>query len=282
MKVIESPQEMQNWSRAQSRAGLRIGLVPTMGYLHEGHLSLVRKARELCDTVIVSIFVNPIQFGEGEDYDRYPRDLSRDLDLLRKEGVDAVFTPTVRSMYPGKEQTMVEPPPGMENKLCGRNRPGHFRGVTTVVSKLFNICLPDMAFFGQKDAQQALIIEKMVKDLNFPVQIVKGEIIREPDGLAMSSRNVYLSPEDREKATILYRSLLMARDLINRGEREPSKVREAMLEMINQVNGAQVDYVEIYNASDLSELEEIKGQVLLALAVRFGTTRLIDNLLVEV
>jgi len=253
-----------------------------MGYLHEGHLSLVRKARELCDTVIVSIFVNPIQFGEGEDYDRYPRDLSRDLDLLRKEGVDAVFTPTVRSMYPGKEQTMVEPPPGMENKLCGRNRPGHFRGVTTVVSKLFNICLPDMAFFGQKDAQQALIIEKMVKDLNFPVQIVKGEIIREPDGLAMSSRNVYLSPEDREKATILYRSLLMARDLINRGEREPSKVREAMLEMINQVNGAQVDYVEIYNASDLSELEEIKGQVLLALAVRFGTTRLIDNLLVEV
>ena len=282
MKVIESPQEMQNWSRAQSRAGLRIGLVPTMGYLHEGHLSLVRKARELCDTVIVSIFVNPIQFGEGEDYDRYPRDLSRDLDLLRKEGVDAVFTPTVRSMYPGKEQTMVEPPPGMENKLCGRNRPGHFRGVTTVVSKLFNICLPDMAFFGQKDAQQALIIEKMVKDLNFPVRIVKGEIIREPDGLAMSSRNVYLSPEDREKATILYRSLLMARDLINRGEREPSKVREAMLEMINQVNGAQVDYVEIYNASDLSELEEIKGQVLLALAVRFGTTRLIDNLLVEV
>lgn len=282
MKVIESPQEMQNWSRAQSRAGLRIGLVPTMGYLHEGHLSLVRKARELCDTVIVSIFVNPIQFGEGEDYDRYPRDLSRDLDLLRKEGVDAVFTPTVRSMYPEKEQTMVEPPPGMENKLCGRNRPGHFRGVTTVVSKLFNICLPDMAFFGQKDAQQALIIEKMVKDLNFPVQIVKGEIIREPDGLAMSSRNVYLSPEDREKATILYRSLLMARDLINRGEREPSKVREAMLEMINQVDGAQVDYVEIYNASDLSELEEIKGQVLLALAVRFGTTRLIDNLLVEV
>jgi len=253
-----------------------------MGYLHEGHLSLVRKARELCDTVIVSIFVNPIQFGEGEDYDRYPRDLSRDLDLLQKEGVDAVFAPKVKSMYPEREQTMVEPPAGLENKMCGRNRPGHFRGVTTVVSKLFNICLPDMAFFGQKDAQQALIVEKMVRDLNFPVRIVKGEIIREPDGLAMSSRNVYLSPEEREKATVLYRSLLMARDLINRGEREPSRVREAMLEMIKQVDGAQVDYVEIYNANDLSELEEIKGQVLLALAVRFGTTRLIDNLLVEV
>lgn len=282
MQVIESPQEMQNWSRAQSRAGFRIGLVPTMGFLHEGHLSLVRKARELCDAVVVSIFVNPIQFGEGEDYDRYPRDLLRDLGLLQKEGVDAVFTPTVKSMYPEKEQTTVEPVAGMENKMCGRNRPGHFRGVTTVVSKLFNICLPDVAFFGQKDAQQALIIEKMVRDLNFPVRIVKGEIIREPDGLAMSSRNVYLSPEDREKATVLYRSLLMARDLINRGEREPSRVREAMLEMIKQVNGAQVDYVEIYNAFDLSELEEIRGQVLLALAVRFGTTRLIDNLLVEV
>jgi len=280
--VIENPQEMQDWSRARSRAGLKIGLVPTMGYLHEGHLSLVRKARELCDTVIVSIFVNPIQFGEGEDYDRYPRDLSRDLDLLQKEGVDAVFAPKVKSMYPEREQTMVEPPAGLENKMCGRNRPGHFRGVTTVVSKLFNICLPDMAFFGQKDAQQALIVEKMVRDLNFPVRIVKGEIIREPDGLAMSSRNVYLSPEEREKATVLYRSLLMARDLINRGEREPSRVREAMLEMIKQVDGAQVDYVEIYNANDLSELEEIKGQVLLALAVRFGTTRLIDNLLVEV
>ena len=282
MKVIESPQEMHNWSRAQSKAGFRIGLVPTMGFLHEGHLSLVRRAQELCDRVVVSIFINPIQFGEGEDYDRYPRDLSQDLGLLKKEGVGAVFTPAVRAMYPEKEQTIVEPPTGMENKLCGRNRPGHFRGVTTVVSKLFNICLPDVAFFGQKDAQQALIIEKMVRDLNFPVQIVRGEIIREPDGLAMSSRNVYLSPEDRKDATVLYRSLLMARDLIIQGVRKPSQVRNAMLEMINQVSCAQIDYIEINNALDLSEIEEIKGQVLLALAVRFGTTRLIDNLLVEV
>jgi pantoate--beta-alanine ligase len=282
VKVIESPQEMQNWSRAQAKTGLSIGLVPTMGYLHEGHLSLVRQARELCDQVVVSIFVNPIQFGEGEDFDRYPRDLSRDLDLLEKEGVGAVFAPTARAMYPEKEQTNVEPPTGMENRLCGRNRPGHFRGVTTVVSKLFNICLPDVAVFGQKDAQQALIIEKMVRDLNFPVRIVRGEIVREPDGLAMSSRNVYLSPEDRKNATVLYRSLLMAKDLIKRGERNPSQVRNAMYEMINRVDGTQIDYIEIYNAKDLSELEEINGQVLLALAVRFGDTRLIDNLLLEV
>jgi pantoate--beta-alanine ligase len=282
VKVIESPQEMQNWSRAQAKTGLSIGLVPTMGYLHEGHLSLVRQARELCDQVVVSIFVNPIQFGEGEDFDRYPRDLSRDLDLLEKEGVGAVFAPTARAMYPEKEQTNVEPPTGMENRLCGRNRPGHFRGVTTVVSKLFNICLPDVAVFGQKDAQQALIIEKMVRDLNFPVRIVRGEIVREPDGLAMSSRNVYLSPEDRKNATVLYRSLLMAKDLIKRGERNPSQVRNAMFEMINRVDGTQIDYIEIYNAKDLSELEEINGQVLLALAVRFGETRLIDNLLLEV
>lgn len=273
---------MQNWSRAQAKTGLSIGLVPTMGYLHEGHLSLVRQARELCDQVVVSIFVNPIQFGEGEDFDRYPRDLSRDLDLLEKEGVGAVFAPTARAMYPEKEQTNVEPPTGMENRLCGRNRPGHFRGVTTVVSKLFNICLPDVAVFGQKDAQQALIIEKMVRDLNFPVRIVRGEIVREPDGLAMSSRNVYLSPEDRKNATVLYRSLLMAKDLIKRGERNPSQVRNAMYEMINRVDGTQIDYIEIYNAKDLSELEEINGQVLLALAVRFGDTRLIDNLLLEV
>ncbi len=282
MKVIESPQEMQNWSRAQAKAGLSIGLVPTMGYLHEGHLSLVRRARELCDLVVVSIFVNPIQFGEGEDFDRYPRDLSRDLDLLKKEGVGVVFAPTATAMYPEKERTIVDPPTGMENRLCGRNRPGHFRGVTTVVSKLFNICLPDVAVFGQKDAQQALIIEKMVRDLNFPVRIVRGEIVRELDGLAMSSRNVYLSPEDRKKATVLYRSLLMARDLVGQGVRKTSQVRKAMFDMIDQVDGTQIDYIEIYNARDLSELEEINGQVLIALAVRFGDTRLIDNLLLEV
>jgi len=252
-----------------------------MGFLHEGHLSLVRKAKDYCDRIVVSIFVNPIQFGEGEDFDRYPRDLSRDLDLLQKEGVDAVFAPTVAGMYPERTRTFVETE-GLDHKLCGRSRPGHFRGVTTVVSKLFNICLPQVAVFGQKDAQQVMIIEKMVRDLNFPVQIIRGDIVREPDGLAMSSRNVYLSPEDRKKATILYRSLLMARDMIREGERNPQAVRNAMIEMINQANGAEIDYVEIYNGFDLSDIEEIKGQVLLALAVRFGSTRLIDNLLLEV
>lgn len=272
---------MQIWSRAQLEAGFKIGLVPTMGFLHEGHLSLVRRAQELSDVVVVSIFVNPIQFGEGEDYDRYPRDLSRDLDLLKKEGVGAVFTPTVVGMYPEKNQTVVETT-GMDDKLCGRSRPGHFRGVTTVVSKLFNICRPDVAVFGQKDVQQAMIIEKMVRDLNFPVRIVRGEIVREPDGLAMSSRNAYLSLEDRKNATVLYRSLLMARDLINRGVRRTSEVKDAMVSLITGVNGTQIDYIEIYNAMDLSELEEIKGKVLIALAVRFGDTRLIDNLLLEV
>jgi pantoate--beta-alanine ligase len=281
VRVIEDPQEMQTWSRAQEMAGLKIGLVPTMGFLHEGHLSLVRQAKGLSDAVVVSIFVNPIQFGAGEDFDRYPRDLSRDLALLEKEGVEVVFAPTVRGMYPEKEQTVVEPT-GMEDRLCGRNRPGHFRGVTTVVSKLFNICLPEVAVFGQKDAQQVMIIEKMVRDLNFPVKIFRGDIVREPDGLAMSSRNVYLSPEDRKNATVLYRSLLMARDLINQGARKPSQVRNAMLELIGQAPAAQVDYVEIYNGMDLSELEDINGLVLLALAVRFGNTRLIDNLLLEV
>lgn len=281
MEVIKTPAEMQSWSQTCWSNGLRIGLVPTMGYLHEGHLSLVRKAKALTDRVVVSIFVNPIQFGEGEDFDRYPRDLSRDLALLEKEGVNVVFAPGARDMYPEKLLTFVEIT-DMDNKLCGRSRPGHFRGVTTVVSKLFNICLPHVAVFGQKDAQQVMIIEKMVRDLNFPVEIVRGDIIREADGLAMSSRNVYLSPEGRQNALVLNRSLQAARDMVAAGNRDPHAVRESIIAMVSRVPGAQIDYVEILSGHDLSEIDEIKGKVLVALAVKFGATRLIDNLQLEV
>jgi pantoate--beta-alanine ligase len=281
MEIVKDPVIMQAWSQARHRSGQKIGLVPTMGFLHQGHLSLVRKAREICDAVVVSIFVNPIQFGQGEDYEQYPRDLSRDTSLLRAEGVDVVFAPGVRDMYSGAPGTFVETL-GMEDKLCGKSRPGHFKGVTTVVAKLFNICLPDVAVFGQKDAQQVMIIEKMVRDLNFPLEIVRGPIVREADGLALSSRNVYLTSSQRENATVLHRSLKLAEDLIAGGARDPVQVREAMVDYINRVPEARIDYVEIYSGKDLSEIDFIKGQVLIALAVKFGDTRLIDNLLLEV
>lgn len=281
MKQIASPQEMQAWSKEQRQKGYRIGLVPTMGYLHEGHLSLVRIARDLADKVVVSIFVNPIQFGEGEDLERYPRDLESDLRLLTQEGVDIVFTPSVQDMYPKGYGTFVETT-GLDDKLCGKSRPGHFRGVTTVVSKLFNICLPDIAVFGQKDAQQAMIIEKMTRELNFPVEIVRGPTVREKDGLAMSSRNAYLTPEQRETATILYRALMLAQDLINEGERDPRRIRDKMIGMISREPGVKIDYVEVLNGEDLSELKEVKGKVLVALAAFIGNARLIDNLLLEV
>lgn len=281
MNVIKLPSEMQNWSRSQKMQGKNIGLVPTMGMLHEGHLSLVRLAKEKCDLVVVSIFVNPIQFGEGEDFESYPRDFSRDSNLLEKEGVDVVFAPEGRDMYTEDFGSSVETS-GLDTKLCGKSRPGHFRGVTTVVSKLFNICLPDLAVFGQKDAQQVMIIEKMVKDLNFPLQILRGPIVREPNGLAMSSRNTYLNEREREDATILSRSLTMAKNLIDAGERNPSAIKGAMIEAISQVPGTRIDYIEVLNGVDLSDLKEIKGKVLIALAVKFGGARLIDNVLVEV
>lgn len=273
---------MQQWSSEQVRSGRRIGLVPTMGYLHEGHLSLVRQARQQCDLVVVSIFVNPIQFGAGEDFEEYPRDLTRDCALLEQEQVDVVFTPEVKDMYPSGYNTFVEVQGEITEKMCGASRPGHFRGVTTVVSKLFHICQPAQAFFGQKDAQQALILEKMVQDLNFPLEIVRVPIVREADGLALSSRNVYLSPQQRQEALVLSQSLRAAEQLIKDGERDAEKVRAFIRNIIETSPGAQIDYVEINRASDLATLDRIEGNVLIALAVKFGTTRLIDNLLVEV
>lgn len=282
MHIFYDPQEMQRWSLQQKQQGKTIGLVPTMGYLHEGHLSLVREARRRCQTVIVSVFVNPIQFNVGQDFEDYPRDLEHDSALLEQEQVDAIFAPTIKSMYPQGYNSFVEVLGEMTEKLCGASRPGHFRGVTTVVSKLFHICVPDLAFFGQKDAQQVMIIEKMVKDLNFPLSIVRVPIVREKDGLALSSRNVHLDPEQRQAALVLNRVLKEAQGLMVGGERDVAAIKAYMVKNIEANPQARIDYAEIYNADNLADLDKIGGRVIIALAVWFGTTRLIDNLLVEV
>lgn len=282
MLILDSVVNAQQWCMEQKKAGKSIGLVPTMGYLHEGHLSLVEQARGQCDVVVVSIFVNPIQFGQGEDFETYPRDLSRDQALLAAHGVDALFAPLTGDMYPSGYHSFVEVGGEITAKLCGASRPGHFKGVATVVSKLFNICLPDQAFFGQKDAQQVMVIEKMVRELNFPVRIVRVPIVREADGLAKSSRNVYLDAEQRCQALVLNRALQEADNHIQRGERDAERLKEIMREVITSSPQATVDYVEIYDAVDLGEMERIDRKALMALAVKFGSTRLIDNRLVEV
>ncbi|MEN6462186.1 MAG: pantoate--beta-alanine ligase [Syntrophomonas sp.] len=282
MQVFNNPIEMQHWCQEQKRQGKTIGLVPTMGFLHEGHLALVRKARSSCDTVVVSIFVNPIQFNVGQDFEEYPRDLKRDGSLLEQENVDAIFAPSILEMYPQGYNSFVEVYGEITQKLCGGARPGHFKGVTTVVSKLFHICLPDQAFFGQKDAQQVLVIEKMVRELNFPLSIVRVPIVREADGLAKSSRNVHLDKEQRQQAVVLSQSLKVAQRLITEGETNVNKLKTYIKDYIETSSQARIDYIDIYDAYDLSDLEEIRGEVIVALAVWFGTTRLIDNLIVEV
>jgi len=254
------------------------GFVPTMGYLHEGHLSLVRRARAENDRVAVSIFVNPTQFGPHEDYARYPRDLERDLRLLEPLGVDLVFVPSVEEMYPPGFQTWVIVEE-VSRPLEGASRPGHFRGVATVVAKLFNILRPDRAYFGQKDAQQTVVIRRMVQDLNIPVEIVICPTVREPDGLAMSSRNTYLNPEERRAATVLFRALQAAKARYEAGERDAERLREAMREVIRAEPLARIDYVSVAHPETLQELERVEGPALLSLAVYIGTTRLIDNLM---
>jgi len=253
-----------------------VGLVPTMGYLHEGHRSLVRRAKEDCDRVVVSIFVNPTQFGPNEDLSRYPRDLDRDLMLLRSLGTELVWIPTAEMMYPSGYQTWVEVE-AMTRPLEGAMRPGHFRGVTTVVAKLFNGVQPHRAYFGQKDAQQAAVIRQMTRDLNFPIEIVVCPIVREPDGLAMSSRNVYLDPEQRKAATVLYRALSGAKEAYERGERDAEKLRQVMKNLLVSEPLAQVQYVSCADYNTLEELEVVKGKALLSMAVFLGKTRLIDN-----
>lgn len=282
MQVFHTIKQTQEWCLEQKRKGKRVGLVPTMGYLHDGHLALVKEACRQCDAVVVSIFVNPTQFGVGEDFERYPRDLAKDKEMLESTRADVIFAPEVAEMYPAGYDTFVEVFGEITGKLCGASRPGHFRGVATVVSKLFLICQPDVAFFGQKDAQQVMVIEKMVRELNFPIAIVRVPIVREPDGLAMSSRNVYLNAEQREQALVLNQALQKAEQAILAGERDLAAVKKLLVETIESSPLAEIDYAEIYSAEDLSNLDMIKGRVLMAVAVKFGSTRLIDNRLVEV
>jgi pantoate--beta-alanine ligase len=263
------------------RRGLSIGLVPTMGALHAGHLSLIEAARAQTGYVVVSIFVNPTQFGPNEDLSRYPRPLERDLELCSAAGVDLVFHPQPALLYPPGYRTFVEVT-GLQDVLCGASRPGHFRGVATVVLKLFNLVQPDRAYFGQKDAQQVRIIQQMARDLNVLVEVCVCPIIREADGLALSSRNEYLEAEERRHAPILYRALTAARRRIEAGERDAAAVREVMRELIASVPGAVLDYAAVVDADTLQDLVQLAPSrpVLLALAVKFGSTRLIDNLLI--
>ena len=256
-----------------------VGFVPTMGYLHEGHLSLARRAKEECASVVASIFVNPTQFGPGEDLSKYPRDLARDLRLLESVGVDLVWTPTLEVMYPSGFQTWVTVD-GLTKGLEGAMRPGHFRGVTTVVAKLFNAVQPRRAYFGQKDAQQAAVIRQMTKDLDFPIEIVVCPTVREADGLAMSSRNAYLDAEERQAATVLFRALSAAKTAFEGGEREAEKLRQIVHETVASEPLATLQYVSCADYDRLEELESVRGKALLSMAVFIGKTRLIDNFVI--
>lgn len=256
-----------------------VGLVPTMGYLHEGHLSLMHRAREECDHVLVSIFVNPTQFGPKEDLSKYPRDLERDMKMIEPY-TDLLWTPTPEIVYPPGFQTWVDVEE-VTKPLEGAMRPGHFRGVTTVVAKLFNAFQPHKAYFGQKDAQQAAVIRQMVRDLNFPIEIVVCPIVREPDGLAMSSRNVYLDTEQRKAATVLYRSLCAAKEAYENGERDADQLRQTMKDVLASEPLAQMQYVSCADYETLEELQRVERKALLSMAVYFGKTRLIDNFVLD-
>jgi pantoate--beta-alanine ligase len=277
MKVVVTLDELRS---AQKKLKEPTGLVPTMGFLHDGHLSLVRRARNECRSVIISIFVNPTQFGPQEDLQKYPRDLQRDLELLEREGVDLIWTPTVEVMYPAGYQTWISVEE-VTSRLEGALRPGHFRGVATVVAKLFNATQPRRAYFGQKDAQQAVVIRQMAHDLNIPVEIVVCPTMREPDGLAMSSRNVYLSPEERLAATILSRSLFHAKAVFEEGERDANELRKVVLGTLATEAILDVQYVSCADPNTLLELEGQVDQALISLAVMIGKTRLIDNIILS-
>lgn len=281
MRICERIDELREQVSAARRRGLTVGLVPTMGALHEGHLQLVRSARAETGIVAVSVFVNPSQFGPHEDLSRYPRPFGSDVRQCEAEAVDVIFHPQPAEMYPSPYHTYVEVY-DLQNGLCGSTRPGHFRGVATVVLKLFNIVQPDIAYFGQKDGQQARIIQQMVRDLNLPVAIRVCETVREADGLAMSSRNQYLDAEQRRQATVLYSSLVEARTRIENGERDARAIVRRIAEHIAKAPDAQLDYVEAVDLETLRPIETLRGQIMIALAVRFGATRLIDNLQMQV
>lgn len=280
MQVVRDIAGLRSIIKNARRSGESVGFVPTMGFLHEGHLSLVRRAREENDLVVLSIFVNPLQFGMNEDFEDYPRDLENDSAMAESAGCHLIFAPSLREMYPSGYVTFVDVE-RLTETLCGASRPGHFRGVTTVVAKLFNIVAPDRAYFGQKDAQQALVIQRMVRDLNMDLEVVVMPIIREEDGLAMSSRNAYLSPEERKAAAILYKSLQLAEEHIRQGEHDADAIRKLIRETIKTEPLAEIDYIAVTDAGELTEAREIESSTLIALAVRFGKTRLIDNIIVE-
>ena len=276
MKLIESVAEMQQLALQTRGEGKSVALVPTMGYLHAGHASLMHEGRKRCDLLVASIFVNPTQFGAGEDLDKYPRDMERDKAIAAAEGVDVIFAPGAGEMYPAGYQTWVDVD-RLSLPLCGASRPGHFRGVTTVVCKLFSIVQPTLALFGMKDYQQLAVIRRMTADLNLPVEIVGMPIVREADGLAMSSRNAYLSPENRSKALCLSRAIQSALKAYRGGERDVVALDMIAREQITAAGGAQIDYLEFRNGASLELQQQADDQTLLALAVRIGTTRLIDN-----
>ena len=276
MRRTDSIEETRGVVRYWREHGHSVGLVPTMGFLHEGHVSLIRRARADNEKVAVSIFVNPTQFGPGEDYESYPRDLERDLSVLSEENVDLVFIPSPEQMY-AKEHLVYVDVESLGDVLCGAQRPGHFRGVCTVVAKLFNIFRPDRAYFGQKDAQQLTIIRQMARDLNFGVEIVRCPIVREPDGLALSSRNAYLSEKERKAALVIPRSLSLARNALENGERDAGRIRRIIAGEIEKEPLACIGYVEVVDASSLRPVERIDRPVLAAVAVKIGPARLIDN-----
>ncbi len=279
MDLVRKISEMQGISDRLRKEGKRIGFVPTMGYLHDGHISLVRKAKDLCDSVAVSIFVNPTQFGPGEDFQRYPRDEEGDRTKLEKEGTDFLFIPEPGEMYPLGYQTDVRVTE-LSKGLCGDSRPVHFKGVATVVAKLFNIVIPHVAVFGEKDYQQLHVIKRMVEDLNFDIEIIPGVTVREEDGVAMSSRNSYLSPEERRRATVLYRSLKKGKELFESGERRAFILSCEVKETIESVAGVSLQYVEIRDAETLERIENVSRPAVIAVAAMVGSVRLIDNIIV--
>lgn len=281
MIVVDNINDLRSQIKFQRKSEKIIGFVPTMGFLHEGHISLMKSSMKDNDFTVLSIFVNPIQFGPNEDFDKYPRDLTRDLKIAEKTGVDVVFIPKDDELYPKGFKTFINVE-GLSDVLCGKSRADHFSGVVTVVNKFFNIVMPDKAYFGQKDAQQAVLIKKMVKDLNLNIEVVVCPIVRELDGLAMSSRNVYLSDEERKDAIMLSKYLFDTKDYINNGEKNVEVIKKYLFNKINAIKSANIEYIEIARLDTLGNIENIKGDVLVAIAVKFGTTRLIDNIIVEV
>lgn len=281
MKLVGTVAETKSLCRQWRRDGKRIGLVPTMGYLHEGHLSLVRASKERDDVTVVSIFVNPAQFGPNEDFKKYPRDLDKDAAYLRQAGVDALFHPEAAEMYPPGYRTYVEVE-GLQDRLCGKSRPGHFRGVATIVLKLFDVVAPDRAYFGAKDAQQVLILRRMARDLDLDVEVVTCPLVREPDGLALSSRNAYLAPPERKAALALSTGLRWAEKAVAAGERDAARLVAGVRSVIESEPLARIDYVEAVDPETLDSVAELRGEVLVALAVFIGATRLIDNIRLRV